>query len=495
MHARHRSSASCTSSDLQPPVDEAASPTVPGAPGPDRGWSPSQFRVAAYDTTGAGVVGRALADSCAAVHRLDHDRVVHQPQPCRGSRSRAASRRSASTGRGATRTPGLAASWGVEGCLTPANSATASVGPRERRRPGPPVRAPRTGCRRQRGGVGAPRRTTGSPGAPRRSRSGKGTCTQPSPKWPSAHAMDPDSTSRASKARRYAPSRSGGAASPPPDCACRSRLRAARPAPSPGIRHRASRRRPLTIRTSSRRTPARRGAASASASVSPVTSANSQPDPRPHRVNDGEPQAEGARAGAPEGRAPRRRRRTRRVAQHREAAAGALDQPDRGPEDHAEGALAADQEPGQVAAPLGQQLLEAVAGHSGVERPSSRCGWWRGDRPPGIDSVGQVVSPPSVPAAVAGYIDRPPYSHSPGRRSRGAFVPMVPADRAAGCGWRGRARTTARARPPPSEVRLVPTSAVLASRSTRRTRFRCLEVSTTMPVPTAFPAIELPPAW
>ncbi len=42
---------------------------------------------------------------------------------CRGSRNRAARRRSASTGRGSTSTPGLSSAPGSKRCLTPANSA------------------------------------------------------------------------------------------------------------------------------------------------------------------------------------------------------------------------------------------------------------------------------------------------------------------------------------------------------------------------------------
>ena len=53
----------------------------------------------------------------------------------------------------------------------------------------------------------------------------------------------------------------------------------------------------------------------------------------------------------------------RRVAEDREGAGrGVLDEPDRRVEDQPEGALGADQEPVEPAAPLGQQVLEGVAG-------------------------------------------------------------------------------------------------------------------------------------
>ena len=146
----------------------------------------------AHHPAGRGVVGAALADAGAAVHRLGEitavvvvgQRQVPAPGSARGSR------RSASSGRGSTITPGLRMLCGSNTCLTAPNSASRVGGVHQsaavRRGPGR-RRAPRTASRRTR-----------RPGWPPRSGiretrwlppgfcSGKSIrmCRQPSPKWP-----------------------------------------------------------------------------------------------------------------------------------------------------------------------------------------------------------------------------------------------------------------------------------------------------------------------
>ncbi len=124
--------------------------------------------------------------------------------------------------------------------------------------------------------------------------------------------------------------------------------------------------------------------ARASASSAPVVSTNSQPSPRgsvrhrrPRRAGRERPgPAErpcprSPPAGAAAGPAPRRRRPACRRSRARPARPrrGVGDQADGGLQRHRQRALGADQEPGQVAAVLGQQLLERVARNLTAEAP------------------------------------------------------------------------------------------------------------------------------
>ncbi len=132
------------------------------------------------------------------------------------------------------------------------------------------------------------------------------------------------------------------------------------------------------------------------------------------------------------------------VAEHREGAGGrVLDEPHGRAGDHPEGALAADQEPVEVAAPLRQQVLEGVAGDLTGEAAEPGAD--------GAEVVGHECVEPVVqrgagavePGAVGGeHVERDDVVGGPSVAEGAGAARVVadhPADRAAGVGRRVRA--------------------------------------------------------
>ena len=258
----------------------------------------------------------------------------------------------------------------------------------------------------------------------------------------------------------------------------------------------------------------RPAAASAAAAVAPASSTSSQPPPsgssgtaRPRRRTTST-----MRASMPS-RATGRARQDRangvgrrghvRVAEHDQHGRGRDPyQPDGGLKDHGQGALAADQGPGQVAAPLRQQVLQLVAGVLAGEAAELGPDGGQGGPDHLLQPRDGGGAARAGPEALAGASRPPP---APGRCRRCGRRPG-PATRrrccrssrrgCSGCGSTGRARSAARGAGPPPGGRRAPRPARPwpwpppgpAPAPAPRCRLR----SMTTPGPTALPAIEVP---
>ena len=363
------------------------------------------------------------------------------------------------------------------------------------------VGQPARRCGRGSRGTARPRRRS-------RSRSGRARSRRRSGRRARPRARARRAARRSRAARR--PSCSGGtAASSQPEYAGLPRLRAASPAPSSRIRHSAA----ASAGSVTRRTPSRPGrrprprpAASASVAgdlheqparaarqlgYAATTAAHQVDDPRVEAFARDQPSTVADSASRP-GTASAASA-IDRIAQHHQVPRLVGHQRHGRLADQRQGPLRADQEPVQ-AAPLGQQVLERVAAHLPGEPaevvrtcprwPSTSSGSARGrGGPPGTTRV-QRRSDVVGGAAVA-------------QRPRAAgVVADHPADRAAGVGGRVRPEPQAVRRRRPLQRRVH--DAGLHGRGPRlgvdreRSGSGAATVSTTMPGPTALPAIDVP---
>ena len=258
--------------------------------------------------------------------------------------------------------------------------------------------------------------------------------------------------------------------------------------------------------------------ACASSAVAAVTSANSQPPPsgssgRPlHHAGDPLVEAlAGDQRVLQQGGYGVRRVGHRRVAEHgQRAERSVLDQAHGRVEDHAQGALGADEEPVEPAAVLraagARRSSPRPGGRSGRTRCGrrSRCWSTRACRSSVVESSAAIVLEPLFEWRTT--TSRRRAAPSAPRRCRRCGRSRAPASRrrccrssrrsCSGCGSTGRGRT-AGPRAAASFCRpacTTPgcTSAVRASRSSSSTWLRCRLVSTTIPAPTALPAMEVP---